>query len=114
MLRAIEMALFEKGQPKGGGRVKGVKNKLSHVFLTDLLADYEAHGAEAIRICRLERPVEYIKMIAGLLPKEFEITDTRLQELSDEELDDFIAKLRGQLRSVVAGDIATREGETAH
>ena len=93
------MSLFEKGMSKTGGRVKGTKNKLSHSFLTDLLADYEAHGAETIRICRVERPIEYIKMIAALLPKEFEITDSRLTELSDEEIDVLIGEIRARIRS---------------
>jgi hypothetical protein len=91
------MSLFEKGMRKTGGRTKGVKNKLSHVFLTDLLADYEQHGAEAIRICRVERPVEYVKMIAGLLPKELEITETYLMELPDDELTAVIEHIRRQL-----------------
>jgi hypothetical protein len=106
------MSLFEKGQPKTGGRARGTKNKLSHAFLTDLLADYEAHGAETIRICRVERPVEYIKMIAGLLPKEFEITDSRLNELSDEELDVLIGNLRARIRHAFVEDAGSGENQT--
>jgi hypothetical protein len=91
------MSLFEKGMGKTGGRTRGVKNKLSHVFLTDLLADYEQHGADAIRICRVERPIEYVKMIAGLLPKELEITETFLMEMPDDELVTVIQHIREQL-----------------
>lgn len=91
------MSDFQKGREKTGGRSKGTKNRLSHAFLTDLLADYQAHGAEAIKICRVERPIEYIKMIAGLLPKELEITETYLMELPDDELTAAIEHIRRQL-----------------
>jgi hypothetical protein len=43
------------------------------------------------------------------MPKEFEIMDSRLSDLSDEELDVFIAKLRPQLRSPVATDTGNGE-----
>ena len=64
---------FEKGRPKTGGRARGAKNRLSHAFLTALAEDFEQHGIEALKIARIERPVEYIKVVAGLMPKEFEI-----------------------------------------
>jgi hypothetical protein len=70
MLRAIEMALFEKGQPKTGGRVKGSRNRLSWSFLNALADDFEQHGIETIRVCRVERPNEYLKIVAGLMPRE--------------------------------------------
>src|SRR5215472_16681494 len=72
------MTLFEKGRPKTGGRAKGAKNRLSHAFLTALAEDFEQHGIEALKIARIERPVEYIKVVAGLMPKEFEIMDSCL------------------------------------
>ena len=106
------MTLFEKGRPKTGGRVKGAKNRLSHAFLTTLAEDFEQHGVEALKIARIEKPVEYIKVVAGLMPKEFEIMDSRLSDLSDEELDDFIAKLRAQLRSSAVADLGSGEEPT--
>src|SRR5215813_12868883 len=106
------MTLFEKGRPKTGGRTKGAKNRLSHAFLTALAEDFEQHGIETLKIARIERPVEYIKVVAGLMPKEFEIMDSRLADLSDEELDVFIAKLRAQLRSPVATDVGSGEEPT--
>src|SRR5262249_6472996 len=92
-------------RPKTGGRAKGAKNRLSHAFLTALAEDFEQHGIEALKIARIERPVEYIKVVAGLMPKEFEIMDSRLTDLSDEELDAFIAKLRAQLRGAITQEL---------
>jgi hypothetical protein len=103
------MTLFEKGRSKTGGRAKGAKNRLSHAFLTALAADFEQHGVEALKIARIEKPVEYIRIVAGLMPKEFEIIDSRLTDLSDEELDVFIAKLRAQLRSPLVADVGSGE-----
>lgn len=80
------MALFQKGQPKIGGRAKGVYNRISHAFLEALLDDIAARGIEAIRITRVERPAEYCKIVASLLPKEFEFSDNRLTEITDDEL----------------------------
>ena len=106
------MTLFEKGRTKSGGRAKGARNKLSHAFLTALAEDFEQHGIETLQIARLERPVEYIKVVAALMPKELDIMDSRLTDLSDEELDVFIAKLRAQLRSPVVEDVGSGEEPT--
>jgi len=106
------MSLFEKNRPKTGGRIKGVKNRLSHAFLTALAEDFERHGVETLKIARMEKPVEYIRIVAGLMPKELEIVDSRLADLSDEELDVFIAKLRAQLRSPVVADVGSGEKPT--
>ena len=108
------MTLFEKSRSKTGGRAKGAKNRLSHAFLTALAEDFEQHGIETLKIARLERPIEYIKVVAGLMPKEFEIMDSRLADLSDEELDVFITKLRAQLRSPAVEDVGDGENPTAH
>jgi hypothetical protein len=104
------MSLFQPGMSKTGGRAKGVKNKLSHKFLCDLLEDYEAHGAETIKICRREEPIKYITMIAALLPKELEITETYLMEMPDDELATVIEHIRRQLAER-AIEFRSREGQ---
>src|SRR5438270_8314540 len=58
------MSLFEKGRAKTGGRAKGARNKLSQAFLEAFAADFEEHGAEVIRIVRMEKPHEYLKTAA--------------------------------------------------
>jgi len=97
------MALFEKGSSGNpAGRGKGTRNRLSAKFLEALAKDFEQHGEETIRIARVERPVEYMKVVASLLPKEFEFTDSRLADLSDDELDAFIELAKRQLGSRTA------------
>ena len=62
---------FKPGQvanPKG--RPKGSKNKLSDSFLRALAENFEKHGKEAIeQVCK-NSPGEYLRIIAGLMPKE--------------------------------------------
>jgi hypothetical protein len=95
------MSLFEKGRSKTGGRRKGVKDRIGTMFLEELAKDFEEHGPEVIRLARIERPVSYLKIIAATLPKEFEITDSRLEEISDGELDALIELARQQRAIIV-------------
>jgi hypothetical protein len=41
-------------------------------MLEAIAKDFEQHGEEVIKIARMERPVEYLRVVASLLPKEFE------------------------------------------
>ena len=81
------MPVFQPGHTPAGGRRKGARNKISTSFLEALAEDFEQHGAAAIRIMRIERPTEYCKVVASILPKEFEITENRLMEIDDDTLD---------------------------
>ena len=88
------MAVFEKGHPRMGGRRKGTRDRISTALLEAIAADFEEFGADAVKIARVERPVEYLRVVASLLPKEFEITDNRLKDIPDDELDAFIELAR--------------------
>ena len=58
-------------------RPKGSKNKLSERFLHALAEDFEKHGTDAIeRVCE-QSPGEYLRIIAGLIPKEFLLDITK-------------------------------------
>jgi hypothetical protein len=96
------------------GKPKGAKNRLNLSFLTALAEDFEQHGIEAIRICRIERPSDYVKIVAGLMPKEFTFEDNRLGDLSDDELDAVIAYARHRLtaKRELVGDSGSREEPT--
>jgi hypothetical protein len=94
------MGIFvQKGGQKspGSGRVKWVRNKISQSFLEALAKDFEEGGIAAIRIMRVEKPSEYIKCVASLLPKELDISDNRLAEIPDDELEFIIEHTRRQL-----------------
>jgi hypothetical protein len=88
---------FEPGRAKTGGRTRGVKNRLSHAFLQALADDFEKHGREAIMICRVEKPNEYLRVIAHLMPRELEISHNPIEVISDDELIAYIEHIRLQL-----------------
>jgi hypothetical protein len=91
------MSLFKAGdKPRSPGR-KGIRNRLSNALLEALAKEFEEYGDQAVRITRIEKPVEFLKIVAGLLPKEFEVTATsQVNDLSDEELDALIELARQQ------------------
>jgi hypothetical protein len=90
----------QSGNPKG--RPKGSRNKLGEDFLSALQADFEKHGSETIVKVREERPHEYLKVIAGILPKELNVNTSRVEEMSDDELADGIAALQSILAAQAA------------
>ncbi len=106
------MALFQPGTPKQGGRAKGVRNKLSHTFLNDLLEEWNAHGKEALRIMRMEDPVRFSIMVGSLLPKEMTIEVGPLQEISDDQLTAYLEYADRQLTSLI-GSIEGRASTEA-
>lgn len=94
----------------GGGRPKGSRNKLGEAFLADMLADWEENGISVIETVCLEKPDQYLKVVASVLPKELNVRVSDLDELSDDELDRQLASLATQLAR--AGFVAP-EGEAA-
>lgn len=82
----------KSGNP--AGRPKGSRTKLGEDFLAAMVADFEQHGPPAIVKVREERPHEYLKIIAGILPKELNVKTNAVEELSDDELAAAIAVLQ--------------------
>jgi hypothetical protein len=97
---------FKPGDPrtKTGGRRKGSRDRICTALLEAIAKDFEQHGEEAVKIARVERPVEYLRVVASLLPKEFEITDNRLKDIPDDELDAFIELARQRRPGAASAD----------
>jgi len=77
----------QSGNP--AGRPKGSRNRHSENFLNAFARDFEQHGAAVIEKVRKERPQDYLKVAASLLPKQMENETRRtrpLSELTDAEL----------------------------
>jgi hypothetical protein len=104
---------FAKGQ---GGRPKGCRNKIGQKFLEDLAAEWEVSGPGCLKVMAKEDPSGLVKVMAALLPKEFEITQTKLMQLPDEELDELRDELRRQVdqRRKLLGGTGPRTGSAVH
>jgi hypothetical protein len=63
---------FQRKNP-GGGRPKGSKNKISEDFLQDFHAAWLTHGKATLEKMIAERPSEFVKIAASLIPKNFHI-----------------------------------------
>lgn len=101
--------LFKPGQSGNmNGRPKGARSKLGEDFLSALQADFAAHGVGCIEIVRENKPHEYLKVVASLLPKELNVKTSHVEEMSDDELADGIAALQSILATQAA---RTRDAE---
>ena len=62
----------QTGNPKG--RPKGSKNKLAEDFLKDVQEVWAESGITALRAAVQEKPSDFCKMVAGLVPKDVNVT----------------------------------------
>lgn len=94
-----------------GGKPVGTRNRLQGDFMKLLSEDFAAHGKSAIVKMREERPAEYIRAIASLMPKELEISRP-LDELSDEQLNAAVIAARAILNAQDMGAGISEEAES--
>jgi hypothetical protein len=78
----------------------GSRNRLCKAVLEDLLADWAEGGIAAIKMMRMERPSDYCKMMASILPKELLFETGAVSDLADDELDAMITMLRERALAV--------------
>lgn len=76
------------------GRPKGSRHKLGTAFIDDLYAAWQTSGKDVIARVIAERPHEFIKSVASILPKEIEVKTTTVQELSDDDIAAALIALR--------------------
>ena len=82
----------QSGNP--AGRPKGSRNKLSEEFFRDLCDAWKAFGKPALETMAMLYPVEFVRMVASLMPKEPEATiaPVVMERMSDAQLDALIAQ----------------------
>lgn len=106
---------FKPGQSGNpSGRPKGSRSKLGEQFLTDLQALWADEGAAVLKEARDEKPMEFAKMVAGILPKELLVRHAPEDEMTDDELADTIAALAAvaeRLRTGRGGIASADENE---
>jgi hypothetical protein len=103
---------FQVGNP---GRPKGSKNKLTEDFLRDVLEAWTDKGKAAMDAMIAEKPGDFVKMVAGLMPKEATLTINDHSEMTDDELAERVRSLAAQLSPFLVGgtgDAATGADDT--
>lgn len=104
---------FKPGNP---GRPKGARNKLGEAFIEALHDDFMQHGIAAIQTVRDEKPDQYLKVIASLLPKDINLNVNDGQaDLTDDELIERIRALTETIAPFLhggTGDVDGAVGET--
>ncbi len=86
----------KSGNPKG--RPIGARSKLGEAFLQAMQEDFAEHGVAAIAKVRDEKPDQYLKIIAGILPQDLNININPMDELSDDQLIERIRALDATIR----------------
>lgn len=107
---------FKPGNP---GRPKGSRNKLGEAFLEAMHADFEQHGTEVIARVRNEKPDQYLKVVASILPKDLNVNINNMDDLTDDQLIQRIRQLDSAIRPFLdaqgaSGSVGGTGPETAH
>jgi hypothetical protein len=82
----------QSGNP--AGRAKGSRNKFGEDFIAALHDDFTKHGVGVIEKVRIDRPDQYLRVIAAVIPKELQVTNASLADMSDEDVIELVATLR--------------------
>lgn len=107
---------FKPGNPV---RPKGARNKLGEAFLEAMHADFEEHGASVIETVRKEKPDQYLKVVASILPKDLNVNINSMDDLTDEQLIQRIRSLDSAIRPFLdaqgaSGSVGGTGPETTH
>ena len=92
----------KSGNPNG--RPVGARSKLGEAFLKALQEDFDQNGEAVIATVRADKPDQYLKVIAGILPKEMTLTvNDPLEDMTDDELAARLQNLHGTLSAFIDG-----------
>lgn len=92
----------QSGNP--AGKPKGARNKLGEAFIQALHDSFNEHGPATIEAVRVEKPDQYLKVIASLLPKEHRLSiNEQFTDMTDDELAERIRHLAATIAPFLDG-----------
>ena len=50
-----------------------------------LASDFAQHGADTVKALRLERPHDYLKLVAAFMPKDLPLANPTVEDMTDDE-----------------------------
>jgi hypothetical protein len=93
---------FKPGQSGNPlGNVGSLRQKLEVKFLRALKDDFEANGEEALKKAREEKPADYLRVVASMMPKQIEHKHP-IGDMSDEQLRDALVALQAWMATRAA------------
>jgi hypothetical protein len=92
--RDAKTGRFLNGHKPGPGRPVGARSKLTTQFLLDLADTWQMHGKAALIACAIEDAPQFCKLVAGLLPRQAELSV---------EVDVEISKVLTEFRNITNG-----------
>src|SRR3974377_777754 len=99
----------QSGNPKG--RPKGSRNKLSEDFFRDLSEAWQAFGKPALMTAAWTHPVEFVRVVAQLMPKDVDVTVTniRAERMKSSELEPLRDKYGGMAQDPLEAEKDSEE-----
>src|ERR1700722_12368542 len=86
---------------------------LAEAFFAVFLADWREGGEAAIKAMRTEKPSDYVKLAAALLPKDLAVKTEPIDELTNAEIDARITQLTESEAPALHGGAGATEEEGA-
>ena len=99
----------QSGNPKG--RPKGSRNKLAEDFFRDLCDAWQAFGKPALMTAAWTHPVEFVRVVAQLMPKDVDVTVTniRAERMKSSELEALIEQYGGMAQDPLEAEKDSEE-----
>ena len=104
---------FEPGKSGNpAGRPKGARNKLTEQFLADVYQAWQQSGESCIAEMIADKPGDFVKLVATIIPKEATLNINDHSEMSDDELAERVRHLASQLAPFLSGGTGDADAGT--